>query len=261
MVLRDVRYWGVETVQAGYALAELEAAEAAPLAALASRWKRVEGPVVDPHPHVVLGFDLLANHLANPLNDPLRHLDRVKADSQLAQVPDRYGAFLEARIHWIGPYAYPPEKPSMQRCFVVISVPPGLDPRPFLKPILEEARRAGVRVLREAAAGPTGASPYPTAFTDILRNVTEAYSPGVPFGPMPTFGGYTTSVLFRERGFPTYGYSPIAMNITDSVRRHSNDERVFLRDYLRGCEIYSDVVEEFASRSPVGEVSPPSAAK
>jgi hypothetical protein len=73
---------------------------------------------------------------------------------------------------------------------------------------------------------------------------------------MPTFGGFTTSILFRERGYPTYGYSPIAMNITDSSRRHGNDERVFLRDYLIGCAIYADSLEEFVTERHPAEVSP-----
>ena len=80
----------------------------------------------------------------------------------------------------------------------------------------------------------------------MMKRVAEAFTPGVPFGPLPTFGGYTTSVLFRQKGYPTYGYSPIAMNITDAARRHGNDERIFLRDYLRGVDMYSDFLEEFA---------------
>ncbi len=40
------------------------------------------------------------------------------------------------------------------------------------------------------------------------------------------------------------------MNITDAVRRHGNDERVFLRDYLNGVTLLSDVVEEFALFPP-----------
>jgi hypothetical protein len=35
------------------------------------------------------------------------------------------------------------------------------------------------------------------------------------------------------------------MNITDSVRRHGNDERIFLRDYLNGLDLYSDLVAEY----------------
>jgi acetylornithine deacetylase/succinyl-diaminopimelate desuccinylase-like protein len=124
-----------------------------------------------------------------------------------------------------------------------------------LNPILK-AIAPPARVVRTAYGGPSGASPYPTAFTRLLERVTWAYSPGVPFGPMPTFGGYTTSVIFRQKGFSTYGYSPIGMNITDSPRRHGNDERIFLRDYVLGCAIYADVVEEFATHPPVGEMSP-----
>jgi acetylornithine deacetylase/succinyl-diaminopimelate desuccinylase-like protein len=82
--------------------------------------------------------------------------------------------------------------------------------------------------------------------TDILKRVSEAFFPGVPFGPLPTFGGYTTSIIFRQRGFPTYGYSPIGMNITDSINRHGHDERVYLRDYLTGCQVYADALEEVA---------------
>jgi acetylornithine deacetylase/succinyl-diaminopimelate desuccinylase-like protein len=72
---------------------------------------------------------------------------------------------------------------------------------------------------------------------------------------MPTFGGFTTSILFRQKGFPTYGYSPIGMNITDSSRRHGLDERVFLRDYLIGCAMYADSLEEFMTERPPAEVS------
>ncbi|MEP6995722.1 MAG: M20/M25/M40 family metallo-hydrolase [Acidobacteriota bacterium] len=247
MVLRDVRYWGIETIQAGYAFAELEALDGAPLAALAAKFSRIEGPTVEPHPDVVRAFNILANHLSSPLTEPMRHLDRVRRDpKELAIMPDRYAAFLEPRIHWYGPYPYPTEAPTTTRILVVISLPPGLEPRLYLKPILE-ASSAPVRVMRTAYGGPAGASPYPTPFTNLLERVTWAYSPGVPFGPMPTYGGYTTSILFRQKGFPTYGYSPIAMNITDAARRHGTDERVFLRDFVRGCAIYGEILEEFAA--------------
>ncbi|HEY1250877.1 MAG TPA: M20/M25/M40 family metallo-hydrolase [Thermoanaerobaculia bacterium] len=255
MILRTVRYWGIETIQAGYALAELEADTSKEIEAMAAQHQTIDGPVVEPHPHVVLGFNMLADHLSSPLTDPMRHLDRARRNKAvLAILPDRYASFLQARIHWVGPYRYPPAKPTGSRAFVVISVPPGLDPRPYLNPILD-ARPAGIRVIRTSFGGPTGASPYPTPLTDALKEVTEAYSPGTPFGPMPTFGGFTTSIFFRERGIPTYGYSPIAMNITDSPRRHGNDERVFLRDYLIGCAIYADSLEEFVMRRQPAEMS------
>ncbi|MGE5276950.1 MAG: M20/M25/M40 family metallo-hydrolase [Acidobacteriota bacterium] len=247
MVVRDVRFWGLETLQAGYASAEFGAPAAGPLEELAGRWKRLSSTPVVPHPHVVLGFDMLANHLVNPLTDPLRHLDRVRRNpAELAALPDRYGAFLEARVFWTPPFPEPPEARDRLRSYVIVSTPPGVDPGKFLEPILEDAARSRLPALWKYSTGPTTASPYPTRFTELLERVTEVRYPGVPFGPVPTFGGYTTSIYFRQKGIPAYGYAPIPMNITDSVRRHGNDERVFLRDYLNGLALYSDIVAEFA---------------
>jgi acetylornithine deacetylase/succinyl-diaminopimelate desuccinylase-like protein len=250
VILRDVRFWGLETLQAGYAFAELDAASDAPLEALAGRWPKLQSTPVAPHPHVVEGFDMLANHLSSPITEPLRHLDRVVKDpAELAILPDRYGAFLEARLNW-SPVYRNPDSPDRPRRLLVVSVPPGVDPSAFLKPIVEDAKRSGVAVVQSSWSEVSVASPYPTPFTELLKRVTEAHFPGVPFGPVPTFGGYTTSILLRERGIPAYGFASIPTNITDAARRHGNDERIYLRDYLTGLDLYRDVLEEFATHPP-----------
>ena len=247
VVLRDPRFWGIETVQAGYATAEFQAPTAASLNALAARWRKLDAPVVAPHPHVRIGFDLLANHLLSPLTDPLRHLDRVRQNpAELALLPDRYASFLVARIFWYGAVPDPPDSKTNFIALTVVSTPPGISPTPYLEQILQDATKNGVKTTLSFSGGITSASPYPTQFTELLRRVTEAHFPGVPFGPVPTFSGYTTSVLLREKGFPTYGYSSIPMNITDTVRRHGNNERLYLRDFLRGVDLFRDVLEEFA---------------
>ncbi len=253
MILRDVRFWALETLQAGYALGEFESANETDLEALAKRWPKLTSTAVSPHPDVVAGFDLLANHLGSPLTDPLRNLERVRRNSaELAVLPDRYGSFLEARLFWSPAYPYPPNVGGSFRCYVVVSVPPGMDPGPFLARILKDSSRFRIRTVSTFSSGPTTASPYRsssgelTPFVALLKRVTEAQRPGVPFGPVPTFGGYTTSGFFRQRGIPAYGYSPIPMNIADASRRHGLDERIYLRDYLNGVELYEDVLEEFA---------------
>ena len=257
LILRDVRFWGLETVQAGYASGEFQSASETPLAELAKRWPHLVSTPVEPHPHVRLGFDMLANHLMPPMTDLLRHLDRVRRNpAELRELPDRYGSFLEARIFWSPPYAYPPGAREF-RSYTIISVPPGMDPTAFLDPILKDAEGAGVTLVHSFSSGPTAASPYPTPFTELLKRVTEARYPGIPFGPVPTFAGYTTSMPFRQRGFPTYGYSSIPMNITDESRRHGLDERIFLRDYLNGVALYGEIVAEYAVRG--AESSAPAA--
>ena len=246
VLLRDPVFFGLETLQAGYALAEFEAVDEPTLQAVAARHSRLGGPAVEPHPHVVLGFDMLANRLSSPLTDPLRHLDRVRRNpAELAILPNRYGSFLEPRVEWSRAYSMP-SSPDRMRMYAAISVPPGLRPGPYVETIVEDARRSGLTIVNLMIGEASVASPYPTPFTDLIERVTEARYPGVPFGPVPSFGSYTTSVLLRDRGIPTYGYQPIVMNITDSARRHGNDERVFLRDYLNGVDLYSDLLEEFA---------------
>jgi len=256
MILRTVRFWGVETVQAGFGLLEFEAPAVAPLKDLAERWSRVSSPSVEPLPDVVRGFDMLANHLSHPLTDPLRHLDRVRRDPvALAQLPDRYGAFLEARIKWFAGYPYPPESHDNFRGYVVVSTPPGHSPDGYMAPIEADAAGNRIRVVSRFSTGVTTASPYLTPAGELvpllamIRRVTEAFYPGVPFGPVPTFGGSTTSIHFRQKGIAAYGYSPVPANITDSVRRHGNDERIFLRDYVDGVELYKELLLEFAFES------------
>lgn len=254
VILRDVRFFGIETLQAGFAIGEFAASSAAPLEDLSRRWSDLRAPVVEPHPHVRLAFDLMANHLVSPLTDPLRHLDRVRRNSaELAVLPDRYRSFLQARVFWWKPGPYPPESKTNFATFAAISVPPGLDPMSYLRPVVADAESAGVHVRRAFSGSVALASPYPTPFTELIRRVTEVHFPGVPFGPAPTSGGYTTSALLREKGIPTYGYSSIPMNISDSSRRHGGNERIYLRDYLTGVRVYEDLLEEFALTSKMCE--------
>ena len=247
LVLREPRFWGIETLQAGYATADLEASTPEQLTALADRWRKLHSPIVEPDPQVVEGFGLLANHLVSPLTDPLRHLDRVRRDpAELAILPDRYGSFLEARAFWSSPFPTRAGPGSPFRVVLVVSTPPGMPPERYFDPILADARSRGITVAESFSGGITTASPYPTPFTEMLRRVTQGHFPGVPFGPLPTSGSFSTSMLFRRRGFPTYGFSPIPMNITDTSRRHRADERVYLPDFLAGVRLFCDVVEEFA---------------
>jgi acetylornithine deacetylase/succinyl-diaminopimelate desuccinylase-like protein len=247
MILRTVRFFGIETLQAGYGLLEFEAPTAEAIFGLEKLTLPGPGEPAVPHPHVVEGFDMLANHLGHPLTDPLRHLDRVRRNpAELAILPDRYGSFLTTRIRWSGGYAYPPGSTGNFRGWAAVSTPPGVSPSPWMDAIARGAKEQGVRVLHTFGTGPTVASPYPTAFTGLVRGVVAAHFPGVPFGPVPTFGGATTSIHFRRRGIPAYGFEPVPMNITDAGRRHGNDERVYLRDYIGGVNLYRDLLEEFA---------------
>jgi acetylornithine deacetylase/succinyl-diaminopimelate desuccinylase-like protein len=249
MILREVRFLGLETVAAGYGFAELESDDSGALTKLAAHWPALSSPSVEPHPDVRQAFDVIANEMPVPLTDYLRHLDRVRLNpKELAVLPDRFGSFLQPRVQWLGPYRDPTGSSRLYRSYLVIAVPPGVAPAPFIQPIVEEASASGknIRVVREFESGAMTASPYPTSFTRLVQEVLEARYPGVPFAPLPTYGGFNTSLFFRARGFPTYGFMPVAANVTDASRRHGNEERVFLLDYLAGVETCRDLLEAFA---------------
>jgi acetylornithine deacetylase/succinyl-diaminopimelate desuccinylase-like protein len=257
-IIRTLRFWGVEADQAGYGSLEFEASSEEPLKALAARFPKLEGPASVPSAQVLEGFDLLANHLPYPWSVWLRDPEGlIHNRANLSRLADRYGAFFEPRIHWSTPFAFPPNQRSKFRSYVIVSVPPGASPDLYLDPIAAAARDLPLATLERESSGRTVPSPWPTETTELLKRVTAAFHPGLPFGPVPTFGAMTTSQHFRKAGIPAYGYSPILMNITDEARRHGNDERLFLRDYLDGIEILDQVVKEYAFFPPGHKASAP----
>ncbi len=253
LILRDVRFWGLETMQAGLAVLEMQAEEKGPLEGLIRDFgqRHFHDQAVEPHPQVVLGFDILANHLSSPLTDPLRHLDRVWRDpKELEVLPDRYGAFLEPRAGWSPIFPRPAGPGGKPHVLYVVATPPGLSPAPYAQRVVDAGRERGIGVWDSFVGEATSASPYPSPFTELLRRVTESHYPGIPFGPVPIWGAFTTSAVFRNRGFVAYGYSTIPTNIIDQSRMHGADERIFLRDFVNGVGLYKDVVEEWALNPP-----------
>jgi acetylornithine deacetylase/succinyl-diaminopimelate desuccinylase-like protein len=259
-ILRDVRFFGLETMQAGLAVLELQADDAGRLNNLIKDFgqRHFHEQAVEPHPQVVFGFNILANHLSSPLTDPLRHLDRVRKDpKELEVLPDRYGAFLEPRAGWSPVFQRPPGPGGKPHALYVVATPPGLSPAPFAKRVVDAAQERGMGVWDSFVGEATSASPYPTPFTELLRKITEVHYPGIPFGPVPIWGAFTTSAVFRNRGFVAYGYSPIPTNIIDQSRMHGSDERIFLRDFVNGVGLYRDVVEEWALNPPEDQKKSP----
>jgi acetylornithine deacetylase/succinyl-diaminopimelate desuccinylase-like protein len=61
-----------------------------------------------------------------------------------------------------------------------------------------------------------------------------------------SFAG-TTSIEFRKRGIPAYGFTPFMIDPMDAARRHGNDERIFLPFYTRGLLTMREVLYEMAT--------------
>ena len=250
VILRELRFWGVETLQAGYGTLELEADAEAPLKELAAAFPASTARVVAPasagrrklrdaREPPALSVDDLASR-------PGRRAARPR--EALEALPDRYGSFPRAADPLGRSVSLSPEPDRVvsvlhrRFAFRRASIRPRFSRRVEAgrEDEIDSSRRAALE--RPVDGVPLSRPP----FTELLKRVSLAFHPGVPFGPVPTYGGMTTSVLFRRAGIPAYGYSPILMNITDEVRRHGNDERVFLRDYVDGVEIMDQVLKEYA---------------
>src|SRR5262249_55195694 len=88
VILRAVRFCGIETVEAVKGFVVFESCSEQTLKGLVEAVPKLHEPPVTPDPAVVLGFGMLANHLEHPLTDPLRHLDRVvRNPAELALLP------------------------------------------------------------------------------------------------------------------------------------------------------------------------------
>jgi len=71
---------------------------------------------------------------------------------------------------------------------------------------------------------------------DPLTRITDAIWPGVPVTPVME-NGASDSIYFAQAGYPTYGYSAIALE-RDDDRAHGQDERLPIESYWKSLEFF-----------------------
>jgi len=64
--------------------------------------------------------------------------------------------------------------------------------------------------------------------------------------------GTTDSRFFRRRGIDAYGFSPFLVAAEDASGIHGVNERIPVDDFLRGCELMTQVVSALV-RAEAGE--------
>ncbi|HEX5759359.1 MAG TPA: M20/M25/M40 family metallo-hydrolase [Thermoanaerobaculia bacterium] len=114
---------------------------------------------------------------------------------------------------------------------------------------LRRARAAlgdGVATRVLLSSPPSPASPTTTPLYRLLERTLGREAPVVPaFVP-----GFTDSRYLRQRGVPTYGLSPFALEPGDTAGIHGPDERIPLAELDRGVERTRAVVTAFVSAGP-----------
>lgn len=241
-----LRYWGLEIGQSGYATAMLTADDPKVLQ-VATPFKNFR-LYVAPSPPVQRYLDAVSEFRSADYAGVFRRPERLR-DPEVA----KYIPYQNLSLITGGAYRLPPFAANLLAVYdfgrkwdapLTISVPIGMDPRPYLDAELAEAKARGASASQVFCGPPGVVSPYPTPDTEILWRCVNDIWPGTPFVPMVNSFVRTTSAEFRERGIPAYGFSPFLVDPFDAARRHGNDERIFLPFYTRGLPVMREALYE-----------------
>ena len=130
---------------------------------------------------------------------------------------------------------------------IAVSMPVGMDAGPWLDRMVADNAGPGLRVVGREVSTPAGTSPFPTPDTDAVARVLAAANPGVPVIPTINAFSETTSLQFRMRGIPAYGFTPFLMDPIDAAARHGGDERLFLPFFTRGVTVMREALYELVA--------------
>ncbi len=94
--------------------------------------------------------------------------------------------------------------------------------------------------------GDPPSSPLNPELFEAVRSVVQVTWPGVPIVPGLETGG-TDSRFFRRAGIPAYGLSGLFLEQGD-IRAHGRDERIRVRDFETGIDLYDRMVKRLVGR-------------
>lgn len=248
LIAGELRFWGLEVGQAGFGFFWLSSdSREALVVPTPYRGLKLD---VAPDDAVRRYFRDIAEFRPPYFANAFRHPELLRHETVSRWIPYQYLSLVTGGVCVVEPYEarFTPyfDFGRKWNAAVLLSLPIGIDPEPYVQGLLAEQRGRGIQA-GGAYSGPVGAtSPYPTPDTESVRKVIEVIHPGLPFIPTVNTFMSTTSEEFRAKGIPAYGFSPIRIGPGDASRRHGNDERVFLPFYCRGLTLMREVLFELA---------------
>lgn len=132
--------------------------------------------------------------------------------------------------------------PAVARARIDARLLPSTATEEFLGRVREAlGPRVETEVLLSAPAAPP--SPLDTRLYRALESVLGEEAPVAP----SFISGFTDSRYFRQRGVPTYGFSPFRLEPQLLLTIHGADERIPVDELKRGCERMTEVVRAYAT--------------
>ncbi len=243
----DVKYWGIEFAQKQFAEAAACAAEREPLEELhrtildwgssAEVWRRTRE--VDA---------FLAAYAASRDRELYRELlaETWKAlddPEKFRQLPP----FIQSMFRdEIVPFDVEEDAGGGFRMRIFYHLLPGSDLEEVRRRLLPEWITRSVGLTEGPALGAGHGSPLDhPAYEALVATVAESY-PEAHVGPYFVSWSATDSRFFRAAGIPSYGFSPFIIFSTDTFRVDAANERIGLPGFVRGVELYRQVVRRLA---------------
>jgi len=132
------------------------------------------------------------------------------------------------------------------RMRIILHLLPGSDFEEAKRTLLPDWATAGVSLTFTPPAGADYGSPIDhPAFQILVDSLQEAH-PYATVGPYFLAWSATDARFFRQAGTPAYGFSPFLIFVTDTFRRDTLNERIDLRGFVEGVDLYRQVVRRLA---------------
>jgi acetylornithine deacetylase/succinyl-diaminopimelate desuccinylase-like protein len=118
---------------------------------------------------------------------------------------------------------------------------PGVNADEFISEMKARVNDPRITIERLSSPVDAGESPSDTVMFKALSAALRKHHPGAEVTPMLVPFG-TDSVHLRKRKIPSYGFTPMILDIATIATMHSDSERIPVDQFLKGLHVYFDVL-------------------
>ena len=243
-----VKYWGIEFAQKHFGRVEFCSSDRARLEALrALLWETGKS---EPRPTVSAPVRHFLDAYAATRG--LESYQRLLADpARLVSDPESFAGltgFMQSLFRdEVVPAFVEAEPDGSFRLPVSVHLLPESDLAAAVAELLPEWKRFGLTATRPYESGGRAASPLDQPLFRTLVEEVRAAHPEAPVGPYFLPWTATDSRFFRERGIPSYGFSPFLVSVTDTLQIALPNERMQLPGFVEGIRLYRRTVRRLVN--------------
>jgi len=244
----DLKYWGTEVAQKRYFQLTVCNSRRQPLDELDRYFHGTRTPtdrlyLVDEIRDFLPGYAATrdAARLRDLLSDPEALLrDRPAFET----LPGYVQAMFRNEIHSLGVREVPGGGWELD---LRVHLLPGIDLDDVRDELLPAWLFWGLETHFYAEPAADHGSPPDHPAMKLIKDLVSERHPDVPVGPVFLAWTATDARFFRQRGIPSYGFSPFLVFTTDALRVDGTSERISLPEYVAGVALYRDLLRRLVT--------------